>query len=144
MSHNVSPLESVDDLQEQKELSTRCAYINARGHRCTTPLPDDSSEFCLHHSRLLKSREPVDTQKLADELLGTELYGSRRDFAELFFRLFEAIVNKRISRRDGAILGYLANRALQCFPPLKAHEDFGSADGDDVNSAGDPISPPLH
>ena len=142
MSRNVSPLESVRDQHNQQEISIRCAYVNARGHRCTTPLPDDTSAFCVNHARLLKRREVADAEKLADELLGTELYGSRRDFAELFFRLFEAVVAKRISRRDGAILGYLASRALQCFPPLKHKEDFGSADGGDLNSAGDPIPPP--
>lgn len=140
MSKNVSPLESVND---RREVSIRCAFTNARGHRCTTPLPDASSEFCLHHQRLLKRREIADAEKLADELLGTEQYGSRKDFADLFFRLFWAIASNRVSRRDGAVLAYTASRALQCYPPLKSENNSYSDDGRPLDYYGLPIPEPV-
>jgi hypothetical protein len=139
MSQNISPLESVDDTQEE---SIRCTYINVRGHRCTTPLPDDTSDFCVNHARLLDRRELADAKKLADELLGPDPYGSRNDFADLFLRLFQAIASKRLSRRDGAVLAYTASRALQCYPPLRPENNSDSKDGLPLNYYGLPIPPP--
>jgi hypothetical protein len=137
MSQNISPLESAE--QQQREESIRCTYVNARGHRCTTPLPDDTSDFCINHARVLQRRELADAKKLADELLGSDPYGSRKDFADLFLRLFDAIATKRLSRRDGAVLAYTASRALQCFPPLRPESKWVTSDGVLLNSYGLPI-----
>jgi len=141
MSQNISPLESVCDAPE---ITTRCTYINSRGHRCSTPLPDDTSDFCINHARLLQRRELADAKKLAAELLGTDPFGSRKDFADLFLRLFEAIASRRISRRDGAVLAYTASRALQCYPPLRAENNYCSPDGQPLNLYGLPIPPAKH
>ena len=140
MSHTISPLESAHE--QRQEESIRCTYINARGHRCTIPLPDDTSDFCINHARVLQRRELADAKKLASELLGTENYGSRKDFADLFLRLFEAIATKRLSRRDGAVLAYTASRALQCYPPLRPESKWVTSDGVLLNSYGLPIPPP--
>jgi hypothetical protein len=140
MSQNLSPLESVD--QQQQEASIRCTYINARGHRCTIPLPDDTSDFCVNHARVLQRRELADAKKLANELLGSDPYGSRKDFADLFLRLFDAIATKRLSRRDGAVLAYTASRALQCYPPLRPESKWVTSDGVLLNSYGLPIPKP--
>ncbi|HET9400085.1 MAG TPA: hypothetical protein VFO34_03955 [Candidatus Acidoferrales bacterium] len=140
MSKNVSPLESADD---QHQVSIRCAYVNARGHRCRTTLPDHTSEFCIHHARFLKKRELEEAAKLSDELLGSEVFQSRKDFLELFVRIFDAIVTKRISRQDGAVLAHVASRMLQCYPPLKAEENYYSRDGRPLNFYGLPIPEPV-
>ena len=140
MSHNVSPLETA--YQQQQEESIRCTYINARGHRCTIPLPDDTSDFCVNHARVLQRRELADAKKLANELLGSDPYGSRKDFADLFLRLFDAIATKRLSRRDGAVLAYTASRALQCYPPLRPESKWVTSDGVLLNSYGLPIPKP--
>jgi len=140
MSHNVSPLESADHTQQDE--SIRCTYINARGHRCTIPLPDDTSDFCVNHARVLQRRELADAKKLANELLGSDPYGSRKDFADLFLRLFDAIATKRLSRRDGAVLAYTASRALQCYPPLRPESKWVTSDGVLLNSYGLPIPKP--
>jgi hypothetical protein len=97
----------------------RCQFTSAHGRRCANPHNGTGHKFCPVHARHMEKLEHAKAREVSEQLLsgGPDL-SNRQDVGRVMAQLFILISQKRISRRDGVLLAYVASLLLQTMIPV--------------------------
>ncbi|HLX00366.1 MAG TPA: hypothetical protein VKR82_17130 [Candidatus Acidoferrales bacterium] len=97
----------------------RCRFTSAHGRRCANPHNGADHKFCVVHERQIEKRDDAKARAVSAQLLsgGSNLH-NRQEVGRAMAQLFILISQKRISRRDGVLLAYIASLLLQTMIPV--------------------------
>lgn len=97
----------------------RCQFTSAHGRRCANPHNGADRKFCIVHARHMEKLEDNKARAVSQQLLsgGPDLQ-NRHEVGRAVAQLFVLISQKRILRRDGVLLAYVASLLLQTMLPV--------------------------
>jgi len=97
----------------------RCRFTSTYGNRCANPHNGADHKFCIVHERQIEKRDDAKARAVSEQLLsgGSNLH-NRQEVGRAMAQLFILISQKRISRRDGVLLAYVASLLLQTMIPV--------------------------
>jgi hypothetical protein len=97
----------------------RCRFTSTHGNRCSNPHNGADHKFCIVHERRMEKLDDSKARAVSEQLLsgGSNLH-NRQEVGRAMAQLFILISQKRISRRDGVLLAYVASLLLQTMIPV--------------------------
>ena len=97
----------------------RCKFTSAHGRRCSNPHNGADHKFCIVHERRMEKLDDSKARAVSEQLLsgGSNLH-NRQEVGRAMAQLFILISQRRISRRDGVLLAYVASLLLQTMIPV--------------------------
>lgn len=97
----------------------RCRFTSAHGRRCANPHNGADHKFCIVHERRMEKLDDSKARAVSEQLLsGCSNLHNRQEVGRAMAQLFILISQKRISRRDGVLLAYVASLLLQTMIPV--------------------------
>jgi hypothetical protein len=85
----------------------RCHFATMDGRRCRMSIAHGHKSLCYLHAE--QEAQILDAQAVAEELIGSlYIFTTAAELNQALGKLFILIAQKRISRHDGALLGYVA------------------------------------
>lgn len=95
----------------------RCRFTSTHGRRCASPHTGAASKLCVAHARHEEKINKAAARGFSAELLGTgHGFQTRDDVKRVMTRVFSLVLERRIPRREGTLLAYIASLLLQTIP----------------------------
>ncbi len=106
----------------------RCLFSTINGNRCRNPHQGNATGYCIsHEARVMKDREKKEDEgevrAVAEQLLTPDVrLHTKEDVNRFTSQLLILVAQKRISRKDGSLLAYIASVLLQTIEPGRQQE----------------------